>query len=139
MALDQHFSARIGIRAENSSYLSQWNFSPRLALAYRISKEWTSSLAYGIFYQNPESKYINYQAPLGFQRADHYIFQIQRTANERSFRLEAFYKDYRKLTKTYNYGDLQNQTSFNNIQSAVNVNGDGFAKGFELFWRDKND
>ena len=137
LALDQHFSARIGVRAENSSYISKWNFSPRLAIAYRISKEWTSSLAYGIFYQNPESKYINYPAPLGFQRADHYIFQIQRSANERNFRLEAFYKDYRRLTKTYNYGDLQNQTSFNNIQSAINVDGDGFAKGFELFWRDK--
>lgn len=99
LALDQHFSARIGVRAENSSYISKWNFSPRLAIAYRISKEWTSSLAYGIFYQNPESKYINYPAPLGFQRADHYIFQIQRSANERNFRLEAFYKDYRRLTK----------------------------------------
>lgn len=71
-------------------------------------------------------------------REHHYIFQIQRSANERNFRLEAFYKDYRRLTKTYNYGDLQNQTSFNNIQSAINVDGDGFAKGFELFWRDKN-
>ncbi len=122
------FSAKIGMRAEHSSYLQKTNIAPRLAFAYRISNEWTTSLAYGIFYQNPESKYLNSDAKLTCQKAEHYIFQVQKTSPGRSLRLEAFYKNYDRLEKT-----IGNEY----IQTAYNNSGSGMAKGFELFWRDK--
>lgn len=128
LGFSNNLSAKIGFRAENSSYLNKTNFAPRFALAYRLAKDWTSSLAYGIFYQNPESKYLNSDVPLTFQKAEHYILQIQKTSEGRSFRLEAFYKDYEKLTKT-----IGNQY----VQTAINNDGNGNAKGAEIFWRDK--
>ncbi|MCB4236130.1 hypothetical protein LDL59_16735 [Kaistella anthropi] len=54
--------------------------------------------------------------------------QIQKSEEGRSLRMEAFYKNYTDLIKTryQNYRQL-----------AINNNGDGFAKGIEMFWRDK--
>jgi len=130
-------SAKIGIRTEHSSYLDKWNFSPRAALAYRISKEWTTSLAYGMFYQNPESKYL-ISNNFDFQRADHYIFQVQKNAEGRNLRFEAFYKKYDQLIKTSSIASESSTSSGNQYtQFAYNNGGAGFAKGIELFWRDK--
>ena len=39
----------------------------------------------------------NYQP--NYQRADHYIFQVQRAADGRSLRLETYYKKYQDLIK----------------------------------------
>lgn len=128
LGFSNNLSAKVGVRAENSSYLDKTNVAPRFALAYRLSKDWTSSFAYGIFYQNPESKYLNSNTPLTFQKAEHYILQVQKSSEGRSFRFEAFYKDYQKLVKTF--GDQY-------LQTAINNNGNGIAKGAEIFWRDK--
>lgn len=127
-------SAKVGIRAENSSYLGKSNIAPRLALAYRLADQWTANIAYGLFYQNPESKYINGPANLDFQKSQHYIFQIMRSSEGRSLRFEAFYKKYDQLVKTYNIfpGKQQSQQ----VQSAFNNEGYGYAKGLEVFWRD---
>ncbi|MBS1549020.1 MAG: TonB-dependent receptor [Bacteroidetes bacterium] len=127
-AFSNRLSTKIGLRAENSSFLEKLNLAPRLALAYKLSKDWTSNIAYGVFYQNPESKYINAPASLGFQKAEHYILQIQRNSEGRTFRMEAFIKEYQNLEKTF--GNAMAST----IHSTT---GDGMAKGFELFWRDK--
>lgn len=130
-------SAKIGARTEHSSYLDKWNFSPRAALAYRISQEWTTSLAYGMFYQNPESKYL-ISNNFDFQRADHYIFQVQKNAEGRNLRFEAFYKNYDHLIKTSSIANESSTSPSNQYtQFADNNSGVGFAKGIELFWRDK--
>lgn len=128
LGISNDLSLKIGARAENSSSINRWNFSPRFAMAYRISKEWTSSLAYGTFFQNPESRFFNENYQPNYQRADHYIFQVQRAADGRSLRLETYYKKYQDLIKT--------TTDFYR-PIAVNNNGSGYAKGVELFWRDK--
>lgn len=128
LGFSNNLSAKIGVRAENSSYLKKTNFAPRIALAYRISKEFTTSLAYGIFYQNPESKYLNSNNPVAFQKADHYILQLQKNSEGRTLRVEAFYKEYKKLIKTI--GDQY-------VQTAINNNGNGYATGTEVFWRDR--
>jgi len=135
LGFSNHLSAKIGVRAENSSYLNKTNIAPRFALAYRLAKDWTTSFAYGLFFQNPESKYINSSANLDFQKSQHYIFQIQRATDGRSLRFEAFYKKYDELIKTQNINPNSNQNQ--QIQTAFNNNGNGFAKGIELFWRDK--
>ena len=127
LGFSNNLSAKVGLRSEYSSELNQWNLAPRLAMAYRLSKNWTTSLAYGIFYQNPEQKYFG-SDPLSYQKAEHYIFQVQKSEEGRSLRFEAFYKDYTDLIKLkfLNYRPV-----------AINNNGDGYAKGFEVFWRDK--
>ncbi|MBW7675344.1 TonB-dependent receptor [Chryseobacterium chendengshani] len=135
LGFSNNLSAKIGVRAENSSYLSKANIAPRVAIAYRLTKDWTTSFAYGLFYQNPESKYINSSAKLDFQRSQHYIFQVQRSTEGRSLRFEAFYKKYDELIKTQNIFQDKNQNQ--QVQTAFNNNGNGFAKGLELFWRDK--
>ena len=128
LGISNDLSLKIGARAENSSSINRWNFSPRFAMAYRISKEWTSSLAFGTFFQNPESRFFTENYQPNYQRADHYIFQVQRAADGRSLRLETYYKKYQDLIKT--------TTDFYR-PIAVNNNGSGYAKGVELFWRDK--
>lgn len=127
-------SAKIGVRAEHSSFLGKNNIAPRFAIAYRLAKDWTTSLAYGLFYQNPESKYINGPANLGFQQSQHYIFQVQRASEGRTLRFEAFYKKYDQLIKTFNINQDKEQNQ--QTQSALNNSGYGYAKGVEFFWRD---
>jgi vitamin B12 transporter len=135
LGFSNHLSAKIGVRAENSSYLNQTNIAPRLALAYRLAKDWTTSFAYGLFFQNPESKYINSSARLDFQQSQHFIFQVQRSTEGRSLRFEAFYKKYDDLIKTQNMSPSAGQNQ--QVQTAFSNSGNGFAKGLELFWRDK--
>lgn len=127
-------SAKIGVRAEHSSFLGKDNIAPRFAIAYRLAKDWTTSLAYGMFYQNPESKYINGPANLGFQKSQHYIFQVQRASEGRTLRFEAFYKKYDQLIKTFNI--TQDKEQNQQIQTALNNDGYGYGKGVEFFWRD---
>ena len=121
-------AAKAGTRFEYSSLLSKTNIAPRLSIAYKLGKGTQASLAYGIFYQNPERKYLPSTNELDFMKATHYIAQFQRVVNQQSFRAEIFYKKYDKLVKT----------SFSNYQeSAISNNGFGDAKGIEFFWRDK--
>ena len=121
-------AAKIGTRAEHSSLLNKWNIAPRLSLAYKLIDNSQLSFAYGIFYQDPEKKYLPSSSILDFAKATHYILQYQKLTNNRTFRLEAFYKKYEDLFKT---------TNNTGQETAINNKGYGDAKGFELFWRDK--
>ncbi|MEP6594889.1 MAG: carboxypeptidase-like regulatory domain-containing protein [Ginsengibacter sp.] len=121
-------AAKIGTRAEHSQLLGEWNIAPRISLAYKFADKSQASFAYGIFYQDPERKYLPSSNKLNYAKATHYILQYQKLTNNRTFRTEAFYKKYNDLFKT----------SFSNgKETAVNNNGYGEAKGLELFWRDK--
>jgi vitamin B12 transporter len=121
-------AAKIGGRYEHSSLLDRSNLAPRASLAYKTGKESQASVAYGIFYQNPERQYLTAKPMVGYSRATHYIAQYQKISKGITFRTEVFYKQYQDLVKTiYAYGQ----------QAAVNNKGFGDAKGFELFCRDK--
>ncbi len=121
-------AAKAGGRFEYSSLVNKTNIAPRLSVAYKLAKGRQASLAYGIFYQNPERKYLPSISELGFMKATHYIAQFQRVVNQQTFRAEIFYKKYDGLVKT----------DFNNYQeTAISNNGFGDAKGIEFFWRDK--
>lgn len=113
---------RSGLRAEYSSCLEHYNLAPRTSLGLKTGIHSQVSLAYGRFYQNPEDEYLVIK-PLGFEQADHYILKYETNTPERNFRIEGYYKDYNKLTRESS-GVLSNS-------------GSGYAKGFELFWRDK--
>lgn len=126
--LTNDLAAKIGGRLEHSSVLNKANVAPRISLAYKVGEESQASLAYGVFYQSPERRYLPSPADLTYAQATHYIAQYQKLTNLTTFRLEAFYKKYNDLLKT---------AFVDNRETAVNNNGGGYAKGIELFWRDK--
>lgn len=124
--LSENLAAKIGGRAEYSKLLDRWNLTPRASIAYKLKDKSQFSLAYGQFYQVPESKNLPLLTnDLGYAKAAHYIGQYQKYVNGRLFRAEVFYKDYENLYKTNVNG------------TATSNNGKGYAQGFELFWRDK--
>ena len=122
-------AAKIGTRLEHSAIINKWNIAPRVSLAYKVGNNSQASFAYGIFYQNPERKYLPGLASLDYSKANHYIFQYTKQTRDITFRTEVFYKKYDKLYKT--------ETNLNGRELAANNNGYGDAKGIELFWRDK--
>jgi vitamin B12 transporter len=126
--LTNELAAKLGTRFEHSSLLGKVNIAPRASLAYRLGAESQASLAYGIFYQNPERRYLPSPYDLNFSRAAHYIAQYQKVSRLTTLRLEAYYKKYHNLIKT---------EPFNATTIAANNNGYGQAHGVELFWRDK--
>jgi vitamin B12 transporter len=117
-----------GLRFEHSEVLQKTNIAPRFSLAYKLGKGTQASLAYGIFYQNPERRYLPSPNALTFMKATHYIAQFQKSINQQTLRAEVFYKKYDNLVKTGVVGFTE---------AAINNNGFGDAKGFEFFWRDK--
>ena len=127
--LTNKLAAKIGTRFEQSSLLDKTNIAPRFSLAYKLSKQAQASLAYGIFYQNPERRYLPSPGDLVFMKATHYIAQYMKVTSVRTFRAEIFYKKYDDLVKT----------GFTNGRDGVAINNNGFgdAKGIEFFWRDK--
>ncbi len=120
--LNSALAAKVGGRLEHSSLINKTNIAPRISLAYKVAKNAQVSAAYGIFYQKPENQQLIYTTNLAYTKATHYIINYQKTANDRIFRVEVFYKKYEDLIKTY---------------PLYNNNGTGFAKGIEFFWRDK--
>lgn len=127
--LTNSLAAKLGVRTEHSQLLNKWNLAPRASLAYQISKYSSVGFAYGIFYQNPERKYLPTSTALDFSKSAHYILQYQKITGVQTLRMELFYKKYNDLFKT----GLGN----NGREAALNNNGNGYAQGFELFWRDK--
>jgi vitamin B12 transporter len=127
--LTKDVALKAGARAEYSSLLSKWNIAPRASIAYKLKGNTQLSFAYGIFYQNPERKYLPTANNLNFAKASHYIIQFQKISSQRTFRSEIFYKQYNDLFKT-----LPNT---NGRIVAANNSGNGYAKGIEFFWRDK--
>ncbi len=55
----KNLAAKVGIRAENTSLLNEFTFSPRASVSYKSGKNSQFSLAYGQFYQNPKNDYLN--------------------------------------------------------------------------------
>ena len=116
-------AAKVGVRFEYSSLLKKASVAPRLSLAYRIKKGQQVNLAYGLFYQKPENEFLIRNRSLGYANAAHYIINYTRREGNRFLRLEAYYKQYRNLVTT--------------IGMPAANEGDGYARGVELFWRDK--
>lgn len=129
MYASKKFVARIGARVEYADYLGRTNFSPRITAAYKLSEASQFSMAYGWFFQNPSDDYMVYTDKLKYERADHYILSFQSLLKGRTLRAEVYYKDYRNLAKQGN-GEFYLPETYNN-------SGSGYARGFDLFIRDK--
>ena len=130
MESDIYFSrrlaAKVGVRLERSGLLDAWNTAPRLSLAYRVGLKSQISLAYGKFYQTPVNELLKFNQNIGFENATHYIANFQHIKNDRIFRIEGYYKQYDNLVKYPSSTQWQS-----------NNNGDGFARGIDVFFRDR--
>jgi hypothetical protein len=122
------FAVKLGVRAEHSSILNATSVAPRLSLAYKSGEKSQFSLAYGHFYQNPVTEYGKFQPNLETEKTSHYIFNYQYLDNGKTFRAEAYYKDYNGLVKF--------NTDIPQFNSEYTNGGNGYAAGLDIFWRD---
>jgi len=121
--LTRKLALQTGVRFENSSLLGIADFAPRASLAYKFAPKNQLTAAYGLFYQKPENMYLIWNEKLNMTQASHYILSYIYQGQKTMLRLEGYYKDYKNLVKTW--------PSYNN-------DGNGYAKGLELYWRDNN-
>lgn len=133
-------AGRVGARAEYSTFLQDWNVSPRASLALKLGKYGSTSVAYGQFYQTPYGGYLRsndlqtafLSSDFTYERADHYLANYQYIRDKRTLRVEAYYKNYASLLRQVNPTFIGTDTlvRFNN-------SGFGYAQGVDLFWRDQ--
>ncbi|WP_452219607.1 TonB-dependent receptor [Lacinutrix salivirga] len=119
---------KVGLRASHSALFKESFVSPRVSLAYKTGSKSQMSLAYGDFYQQPNSNILKFTQNVNPQHAKHYILNYQYNDDGKIFRAETYYKDYNNLVK-YNNEFPQFDSTFNN-------SGSGYATGLDVFWRD---
>ncbi len=119
---------KLGVRGEYSEQFKEFTVSPRVSFAYKTGKSSQLSLAYGDFFQQPQNDILKFTNNLEAQHTQHYIMNYQYSANNRIFRAEVYRKQYSNLV-TYNEAMPNENSMFAN-------NGDGFAQGLDIFWRD---
>jgi len=124
----KNFALKAGLRSSYSQIIGKATAEPRVALAYKAGKNGQFSLAYGDFYQTPKQDYLKYFKQVDFEKTAHYIFNYMYNSNGKTFRAEAYYKDYNSLVK-YN-------TTVPEYNSQYNNNGKGYAQGIDLLWKD---
>ncbi len=119
---------KAGLRLDYSSIFKETTLAPRLAIAYKTSSKGQLSLAYGNFYQNPSNNVLKFEQDLQAQSTSHYILNYQYVDKGKIFRAEVYRKEYDHLVKF--------DTNIASFNSNFNSNGDGYAQGLDLFWRD---
>lgn len=128
LIFSKKLALKAGLRAQYTDVMTSFTIAPRLSLAYKTGASSQLSVAYGDFYQNPVSEYLKFSTQFQPQQTHHYIANYQYSAKGRIFRAEAFLKTYDKLV-TFD-------TEFAGFDSNFANDGDGYAQGIDLFWRD---
>ncbi len=123
----KNLATKIGVRAENTELLNEFTISPRASISYKSGKNSQFSFAFGQFYQNPKNDYLKFNPNFKSENTSHFIANYQSVKQGQIFRIEAYYKDYKDLVK---FND-----EIPTFNSNYNNNGNGFAKGIDVFWR----
>jgi hypothetical protein len=127
---------RPGVRYEHSTLLNVDKVAPRFSTAIKTGMNSQVSLAGGIFYQNANNNYYLAGLKPGMQSAIHYIANWQYSQDNRTFRLEGYYKNYQDLVREHSMYNPSTYRFFTDTMKVDNT-GYGYAQGLELFWRDK--
>jgi outer membrane cobalamin receptor len=137
LIFSKKFAMKLGVRGEYSYLFDQFTVSPRTSLAYKTGKSSQISVAYGDFYQQPLNEILKFaprlpdwQEDLEAQKTQHYILNYQYSAGNRIFRAEAYRKQYSDL--------ITFEAEFAGFDSNYGNDGDGYAQGIDIFWRDNN-
>lgn len=125
-------AGRIGVRTEYSSIVDEVNIAPRISLAFKSGKNAQINLAYGEFYQTPQPNYLYTMDiyPLTYEHATHLIANYQYVTNDRTFRVEGYYKLYSDLITL-------STDSLNPFVPISDNLGTGYARGIDVFFRDR--
>jgi len=140
--LGRKLAMQSGVRGEYSALLGRFNVAPRLSVAYKTGPYSQVSAAYGQFYQTPDYQYLYRNPNLNFERADHLILNYQVIKNKRTFRIEAFHKNYAQLVREFVRNPDGTPADFDANPyrfpiGQTNNTGTGYAQGFDVFWRDQ--
>ena len=119
---------RAGVRADNSSRTNNLQVLPRFSMAWQLKKEQQLSLAAGVYSQEAEAEWLRHMPQLAEAQSQHLVLNYQYQPEGRILRAEAYYKNYDKLP-------LFTTDAEGNVR--LGATGSGYARGFELFWRDK--
>ena len=115
---------RSGARLSYNSIAEKASLLPRFSAAYQTGENSQASFGYGQFEQLPDYELLLNNDDLQLEKATHYIANYQVTKDRKTFRVEAYHKEYEQLAKL-------SGTSYNN-------SGDGYARGVDVFWRDND-
>jgi hypothetical protein len=124
-----------GMRGEHSLLLDRSAISPRISAALKTGKYSQVSMASGVFYQNPNNRYLIANKRPDLQQAVHYIANYQWITDKQTFRIEGYYKSYNNLVRELNVPYNSNVYRF--VTTDVDNSGRGYAQGIDVFWRDK--
>ncbi|NQX78263.1 TonB-dependent receptor [Gilvibacter sp.] len=122
------FAVKLGVRGEYTQANDRFSIAPRVSSAYKTGKHSQLSLAYGNFYQQVGNDFLKFSPGLDPQMTQHYILNYQFSHEGKIFRAELYRKDYNDLV-TFDTEMASFESQFGNA-------GDGYAQGFDLFWRD---
>ncbi len=117
---------KAGLRAEHNNLTGDVTIDPRLSAAYKTGKKSQVSVAYGRFHQAPTAQVMLGENSTSPELAEHYIANYQWVNEGKTFRIEAYEKRYDQLARYSNIFD----------PSTFSFDGDGHARGLDLFWRD---
>lgn len=121
----KRFFTVAGVRFDYHTLSAKSNFDPRISLGYKLAKDHTIKAAVGIYHQYPDLQYYaqNFNITLKPQQATHYIlgYEFNKDNGVFVFRVEGYYKDYKNLVLRDNSGFFYNS------------NGNGIAKGVDVF------
>ena len=126
---------KLGARGEYSALLGRGNVAPRVSAAIKTGEHSQVSLAGGYFYQSAQPQYLMQGYRPDFQHSIHALLNYQWMRNDRTLRLEAYYKKYDRLILENGVPFSPNQFRF--YFGQVDNAGDGYAQGIDLFWRDR--
>lgn len=135
--LTRALAFQLGLRGEYTSVIDRFNVAPRLSMAYKTGRYSQVSLAAGQFYQTPDYRYLFLNQNLAYERADHLILNYQIIKNLRTFRVEAFYKNYAQLVREFTKEPRFDADPFRFPWGYTTNGGQGYAQGFDIFWRDQ--
>ncbi len=119
---------RLGGRFESNDLQEQNSLDPRLSLAFRTGTNGQFSFAFGQFRQSVLPRFLRIASDLQSEKATHYILNYQWMLDNRTFRLEAYSKNYNQLV-TFDLRYPFESFSYAN-------QGSGHARGIDLFYRD---
>lgn len=126
--LSRKFVLRTGLRGGQSSLSDEKWLDPRASLAYKVSNWGTLSMAAGRFHQLPEERFRILNQSLQNTASKHLLLNYLYQKEGKTFRAETFYKTYDGLV-TFE-GNI-------NFPSQVQNLGEGFARGIDVFFRDR--
>ena len=124
----QKLALKAGLRFEYSDLLGKSSLMPRTSLAFKLGEQAQVSAAYGLFYQQPLQQVALYGTESKSQEAEHFLLNYQYLVSGKTFRAELFRKEYQGLARF--------DTEFVQSNSVLRFDGNGYAQGLDVFWRD---